>query len=1158
MIPVGIGGGFEGRSTEIEANTLPYVNCAVPGRWIGGSVDKKKSSRMKRLFLHQTPPAAAPSTAPSASEDSTANIAPPAKVPRVDDHKPQQPSSPDGFSVLHIKELLGDADATVAFQKSAIFRRLLEYRRLHDSANERIISLESSLKNKEVVLQAALDCLSKTTDDSSGKVAEDIAAIRVYDETSDSSLMFDSAFVRAITQPLPSLPSPLHSLDSLRSGIQKSIGKLVSRMNSSAAMGSSDQIDKLQARCHVLSSENVDLKVTCAAQTQRLTELQNELDSVKAVKMSVERKLDRLRFSSTAGGSGAIPPKSEANGNSTTTTVGPPNTNPGLVNMSSSSSLDTTLEEAGGEWEIIANSRMKEIELLNSQKLELTQAFELYKLRNPAQSVSELTARQLDELEYLRGENMVYKKRLDNLTLEYEELQSERRKFIEQVEAEELARRKVLDVEMKKLETDLLRVRANRDALQESFQLQKEKEAVELHHQNEMKFLAGAQKSRILELESKIERLKVKLLINDTDAFLHEFFKSAENSSENQSIYSELRNRLNASEKRTAELEAHIQAFESATKDIRDKQEILLSERALRLDLENTRAEFSKFDPELAKKVADLEGKIEFYQKNEVLILQEIDELTASWTDLNTQNQSKVFNLTDKEEQILKLVAERTKVEQKCEKLTKERNMINNQAIALKRQSERQLEQIRKLEERERQLLAQLQTVEKDFSAKSISADVHRRKVSELSQKQTELFDKAEKLSAKLAETERVLGEKLKTISDDAIAQKRLLERIEVLKKKLENVPKTSEMADLHLKQENEDLKHELQVARSNEVHAHILQNVFGRPGRVATTQMSEVRSDVWEGRHQPVLSVIDEGKRKELKFEMGDSEAEELDGFECRAQFKELLDTLTASDHVVKRVAQFAAKPSNREHAAIMYGCVRERLDATPTLNRLPILYFLDSICQLCVRTQRKSGGAAAAVRSSTNSLGWLELVGRDLAGIVAMLVPESDAVNLDRVRKFMKVWRTGHVFGTEDLERAEAHLAAVETRTVAAAASAPTATGASASANDLTGNASGRGATDRPVTYSRHEIQRRIEDDRDRHKKSREEGWYRQQNHYQMYQEKHQPFQPLPLDKSVFSEEFAEAWAKIPGLSMDPCREWDLISSDLLRFDAEHEGYI
>ncbi|KAJ3206200.1 hypothetical protein HDU82_004655 [Entophlyctis luteolus] len=1117
MIPVGIGGGFEGRSTEIEANTLPYVNCAVPGRWIGGSVDKKKSSRMKRLFLHQTPPAAAPSTAPSASEDSTANIAPPAKVPRVDDHKPQQPSSPDGFSVLHIKELLGDA----------------------------------------------------TTDDSSGKVAEDIAAIRVYDETSDSSLMFDSAFVRAITQPLPSLPSPLHSLDSLRSGIQKSIGKLVSRMNSSAAMGSSDQIDKLQARCHVLSSENVDLKVTCAAQTQRLTELQNELDSVKAVKMSVERKLDRLRFSSTAGGSGAIPPKSEANGNSTTTTVGPPNTNPGLVNMSSSSSLDTTLEEAGGEWEIIANSRMKEIELLNSQKLELTQAFELYKLRNPAQSVSELTARQLDELEYLRGENMVYKKRLDNLTLEYEELQSERRKFIEQVEvrkAEELARRKVLDVEMKKLETDLLRVRANRDALQESFQLQKEKEAVELHHQNEMKFLAGAQKSRILELESKIERLKVKLLINDTDAFLHEFFKSAENSSENQSIYSELRNRLNASEKRTAELEAHIQAFESATKDIRDKQEILLSERALRLDLENTRAEFSKFDPELAKKVADLEGKIEFYQKNEVLILQEIDELTASWTDLNTQNQSKVFNLTDKEEQFLKLVAERTKVEQKCEKLTKERNMINNQAIALKRQSERQLEQIRKLEERERQLLAQLQTVEKDFSAKSISADVHRRKVSELSQKQTELFDKAEKLSAKLAETERVLGEKLKTISDDAIAQKRLLERIEVLKKKLENVPKTSEMADLHLKQENEDLKHELQVARSNEVHAHILQNVFGRPGRVATTQMSEVRSDVWEGRHQPVLSVIDEGKRKELKFEMGDSEAEELDGFECRGEasccavwreFKELLDTLTASDHVVKRVAQFAAKPSNREHAAIMYGCVRERLDATPTLNRLPILYFLDSICQLCVRTQRKSGGAAAAVRSSTNSLGWLELVGRDLAGIVAMLVPESDAVNLDRVRKFMKVWRTGHVFGTEDLERAEAHLAAVETRTVAAA-SAPTATGASASANDLTGNASGRGATDRPVTYSRHEIQRRIEDDRDRHKKSREEGWYRQQNHYQMYQEKHQPFQPLPLDKSVFSEEFAEAWAKIPGLSMDPCREWDLISSDLLRFDAEHEGYI
>ncbi|KAJ3198721.1 hypothetical protein HDU82_001083, partial [Entophlyctis luteolus] len=257
----------------------------------------------------------------------------------------------------------------------------------------------------------------------------------------------------------------------------------------------------------------------------------------------------------------------------------------------------------------------------------------------------------------------------------------------------------------------------------------------------------------------------------------------------------------------------------------------------------------------------------------------------------------------------------------------------------------------------------------------------------------------------------------------------------------------------------------------------------------------------------------------------------EQLDGFECRAQFKLLLSTLTPSSQVVKGVAQFALKPSNKEHAAIMYGCVRERLDSIPTRSRLLILYVLDAICQQCVRTQEAGTTGIAVVRNSSSNLGWLELVGRDLVGIVGMVVPQSDTANLSAIKRVVVVWRSKRVFGADVLDRVELYLATVETSNPAAATLArPT-------------------LTDRPVVFSRQEIMRKIEEERDQHKKSRESKWYRQQNqHYQAHQEKDQSFKPVSLDESVLSVEFADAWDKIPGLTMEPCREWDLISNDLL----------
>ncbi|KAJ1567812.1 hypothetical protein HK096_008575, partial [Nowakowskiella sp. JEL0078] len=77
----------------------------------------------------------------------------------------------------------------------------------------------------------------------------------------------------------------------------------------------------------------------------------------------------------------------------------------------------------------------------------------------------------------------------------------------------------------------------------------------------------------------------------------------------------------------------------------------------------------------------------------------EVEKIGKAWGDLEQQNSRKVLNLAEKEEQIVRLIAERTKFDQKCAMLTKEVNTISNSILARKKLSEKQQEQIRKQEE---------------------------------------------------------------------------------------------------------------------------------------------------------------------------------------------------------------------------------------------------------------------------------------------------------------------------------------------------------------------------------------------------------------------------------------------------------------------------
>ncbi|KAI8615525.1 hypothetical protein BC830DRAFT_1064285 [Chytriomyces sp. MP71] len=150
--------------------------------------------------------------------------------------------------------------------------------------------------------------------------------------------------------------------------------------------------------------------------------------------------------------------------------------------------------------------------------------------------------------------------------------------------------------------------------------------------------------------------------------------------------------------------------------------------------------------------------------------------------------------------------------------------MVANQVIAFKKQSETQLEQIRRLEDREKLLMSQLQILEKDMAAKTVSSDLHRRKVSELNQKQTELIEKLATMQGKFNEAERTLKEKIQIIADDANTQRRMEERMDALKRKVDAQSKSSNVTDSYLQQENDDLKLLVKCSScTNNFKSHVL-----------------------------------------------------------------------------------------------------------------------------------------------------------------------------------------------------------------------------------------------------------------------------------------------------------------------------------------------
>ncbi|KAG8890018.1 hypothetical protein FRB98_001453 [Tulasnella sp. 332] len=140
----------------------------------------------------------------------------------------------------------------------------------------------------------------------------------------------------------------------------------------------------------------------------------------------------------------------------------------------------------------------------------------------------------------------------------------------------------------------------------------------------------------------------------------------------------------------------------------------------------------------------------------------------------------------------------------------------------------------------------------------------------------------------------------------------------------------------------------------------------------------------------------------------------------------------------------------------------------------RINILYLLDSLCEASVHYQQASGlNLPSASGSSRKPASYVEYVSRDLDQIVQLVVPDNrdGLVNLASTRQILESWRAKRVLDpavvdqvvlTLDQRRENLHSQPVSTKSSST------------------------------TEFSKDEILRRFEEDRERHKLLRQKRWF------------------------------------------------------------------
>lgn len=187
------------------------------------------------------------------------------------------------------------------------------------------------------------------------------------------------------------------------------------------------------------------------------------------------------------------------------------------------------------------------------------------------------------------------------------------------------------------------------------------------------------------------------------------------------------------------------------------------------------------------------------------------------------------------------------------------------------------------------------------------------------------------------------------------------------------------------------------------------------------------------------------------------------MDPFECRMRFVKQLRGLTAATSSAQRLCEFVFQ--NQQHHEDLYECLIDELSETPSLNsKVNILYFIEMLlAESKLQKSSLSQEDSGIIAGESGFHGFDQAIERDLERIVDAAAPESTGTaNLNAVQKVVNDLGQRKLIGADAINRAENLIAR---RTESTLHSVP--------------------------QLKPEDILKRMEEDRERHKRARENIW-------------------------------------------------------------------
>ncbi|RPD58067.1 hypothetical protein L226DRAFT_537354 [Lentinus tigrinus ALCF2SS1-7] len=205
------------------------------------------------------------------------------------------------------------------------------------------------------------------------------------------------------------------------------------------------------------------------------------------------------------------------------------------------------------------------------------------------------------------------------------------------------------------------------------------------------------------------------------------------------------------------------------------------------------------------------------------------------------------------------------------------------------------------------------------------------------------------------------------------------------------------------------------------------------------------------------------------------------MDPFEVRMQFLALLRRLDASQQSIKKIVGYALKYFS-SCGEDLWDCIIEECQKGTLNNRINILYLLDSLCETCLLAKPPTGATGRDKGQASSS--YVDYVSRDLNKLVDYVVPpgQQGMPNFMSAVQVLESWRTKRVIEPQKLDEV---LSKLDSRR--ATASLPSASSSSATS----------GSNAPLATFDPQEIKKRMEEDRERHKRLRERRWVQPISH-------------------------------------------------------------